>query len=102
MDQFILDCLPEFMADKSLDFDGCIDSREEKKAFLNKLVEILFEKLETEVARYRKPVLLRYLVDINESLLWNREHDGIIVPAKLLCLADTPEKRGKHPTKCIL
>ena len=96
MDQFILDCLPEFMADKSLDFDGCIDSREEKKAFLNKLVEILFEKLETEVARYRKPVLLRYLVDINESLLWNREHDGIIVPAKLLCLADTPEKRESY------
>ena len=96
MDQFLLDCLPEFMAAKGLDIDGCIESGVEKKSFLNKLVEVLFDRLDTEVARFSKPVLLRCLVDINESLLWDREHDGIIVPAKLLCLADTPEKRGVY------
>lgn len=95
-DQFVLDCLPEYMAEKDLDIDGCIESGEEKKDFLNKLVEVLFEKLDTEVARYRKPILLKCLVDINESLLWDREHDGVIVPAKLLCLADTPEKRESY------
>ncbi len=96
MDQMILESLPEYMAEKNLDIDGSIETTEAKINFLNSLVDVLFEKLHNEVVKYSKVFLLRHIVDVNESLIWDREHDGIIVPAKFLCLADTKEKREEY------
>ena len=98
-DQMLLDDTSTLMASKGYDINGEITDEHEKKVFLGNLVSSLLSELECKVIKYNKPLLLRRLIDINEALLWDRERDGIVIPAKLLCLADNEEKRAKFLEK---
>lgn len=99
IDQMMLEDLPQKMATIGKDFDGTLSTKEETISFLRDVVNSLLAELSHEVIKYDKPFLLKQLVEINESLIWDREHDGIVIPAKLFCLNDSKQYRDKHLEK---
>lgn len=88
IDQLVLDSLPQMMDNKGVDIDGLLANEKERLEFLHNLVNVLLEDLNKQVLKCDKALLLKRLVDVNESLIWQREQDAIRIPAKILCLGE--------------
>lgn len=69
-----------------------ITENREKKDFFNFSVNILLETLKIEINNFDYQGLLSLLLELNESLIWKREYDKIIIPAKIFCLGSSDEK----------
>lgn len=91
--QLVLDKFPQWMAEKGFDFDGRLQTKEQKDDFLHKGVDVLLEKVSREVGRFESRSLLRRLISNHETLVYQREHNKILRPAQILCFGDTEEKR---------
>lgn len=63
----------------------------EKVAFCNYAVQKLLEFLQDKLAEFDNNDLLRRLIDLNEALTFNREHNKIIIPSQILCFGQSEE-----------
>lgn len=91
--QLILDLFPQWMSEKGYDFDGCLQTKEQKDEFLHKGVDVLLERVAQKVRRFENGSLLRRLINNHETLVYQREHNKMLHPAQILCFGDTEEKR---------
>lgn len=92
----ILDYMPKVMADNNCDIKGVISNEADKQQFLHDLVRFLLGRLSREALGLSKAVLLKRLVEVNESLLWQREQRAIRVPAKILCFGEDAYESRRH------
>jgi hypothetical protein len=80
--QKVLDEIKEFCAKK--DFTTLLE-KEQKISFLNQLVDFLYNNLNVEIEKYDSSHLLKALILKYESLVFNREHFRMRLPAKISC-----------------
>ena len=92
----MLDYMPQVMADNNCDIKGVINNEADKQQFLHDLVRLLLERLNREIRRFNKVTLLKRLVEVNESLLWQREQGAIRVPAKIMCFGEGAYESQRH------
>lgn len=91
--QLILDHFPQWMKDKGVDITGKLITIAQKNEFLHNGVDVLLEKLNSQVKRFEPHSLLRKLISNHETLLYQREHNKILHPAQILCFGDNDDKR---------
>lgn len=87
----LLDELP-LLIEKERTIPKKIKSAEEKRDFFNFTTGVLLKKLEKEIQIFNYEDLLDTLIRIHERLVWEREHNRIIIPAQLLCFGDIENK----------
>ena len=91
--QLMLDFIPQWMQDKGFDITGKLTTIAQKKDFLHKCVDVLFEQLDLRVRRFESHSLLWRLISNYETLLYQREHNKMLHPAQILCFGDKEDKR---------
>lgn len=80
----ILDELP-IDIDKHIEIPSVINSDEEKVKLLNLVTTVLLEKLHEESRVFDCDDLMRKLIELNETLICERERNKTLLPAQILC-----------------
>ena len=69
-----------------------IDKTADKIKFFNLATTVLIDKLSEEIQIFDNKYLLNQLVELHESLIWEREHNKTIIPAQILCFGGLENK----------
>lgn len=80
--QKVLDEIKVFCS--NIDFTIFIE-KEQKTSFLNQLVDYLYQNLQNEIEKFDSCHLLKTLMLKYESIIFNREHFRMRLPAKISC-----------------
>lgn len=91
--QLLLDLFPLWMKEEGVDIKGKLQNKDKKVEFLHNGVDVLYDKLFENVARFDSHTLLKRLISNHETLLYQREHNKMIHPAQIICFGDNVEKR---------
>lgn len=87
----ILDEIPALI-EKTKRIPDNIEKAEDKKELFNTATQILLDTLEEEIKNFEFEFLLTALVELHETLVWEREHNKTLVPAQILCFGDLEGK----------
>jgi len=87
----LLDELPRLI-EKEIEIPEKIESPEDKKIFFNIATKVLFNKLRNEISKFDFKFLLDRLMNLHETLVWEREHNKTIIPAQILCFGGKEDK----------
>ena len=84
---FILDHLVSYLPAGTV-IPKQIKEKDDKKALCTKIVTALIQQLEARIAPFEGLGLLRWLIQLHERYIFEREFNEILIPARIACFSD--------------
>jgi hypothetical protein len=83
----LLDEIPQLI-EQTMEIPKKIDTEEDKIKLFNTATKLLLEKLNKQIQIFDFESLLHILLELHETLVWEREQNKTMIPAQILCFGN--------------